>query len=135
LVQCHHEPPDTALLDPELDAGGDDDCSDPELVLEVELDGDVDEDLAAEPEVELELALPAADFVPVPAELPDVAWLASDDRACVEPGSARAIAPPASTPATPTLAVVLRSRLLARSRAATARRTSLCRALIRHSPS
>ncbi len=61
---------------------------------------------------EPELVLPVLD------ELPDLAVLLVAD-----PGSASATAPAASTLATPTVAVVVVIRLLARWRAATARAT------------
>jgi hypothetical protein len=73
-----------------------------------------------------ELAL-AADPDVLP-ELLDAAGLVTD--ACVDPGSTKATAPLAMTLATPTLAVTPRRRFAARSRAAMAGRTSLCRTLI-----
>jgi hypothetical protein len=72
---------------------------------------DEPEELVPE-ELEPELVLP------VPDELPDLAELLA-----AGPGSANATAPAASTLATPTVAVVVVIRLLARWRAATARAT------------
>jgi hypothetical protein len=75
---------------------------------------------------ELELDEPGAPGVPGVPELvlPDFGKLALEDALLAEPGSARATAPAASTLATPTVAVVVVTRPLARWRAATARATA-----------
>jgi hypothetical protein len=70
----------------------------------------------AEPDADPE-PLDTGDVVPA-----GLAW--------AEPGSANTTAPPAAMLATPTPAVIRRSRRLASSRAATADRTSLGRALV-----
>jgi hypothetical protein len=120
-----HEPPDTALLDPELAEGAPDDRSDPVLERDPVAEPDDDPELDGDLELDDPELLDAADVVP-------------DDPACVEPGNVKATAPPATTLATPMPAVMPRSRRPAWSRAAIARRTSVdrtfisfpCRALI-----
>lgn len=68
-----------------------------------------------------ELSVP--DDEPVDDDPDDVPDCADDVPLLCEPGSARAMAPAATTLASPTVAVVVWIRLRPRARAATARRT------------
>jgi hypothetical protein len=123
----HHEPPEVAWPEPELDDGLEDgllrplELDDPLLELFEVLDPlEPLEPLELLPEVpeldELELEPDDPELVlPVLDELPEVAELLVAD-----PGRASATAPAASTLATPTVAVVVVIRPLARRRAATA---------------
>jgi hypothetical protein len=103
--------PEPELLDLDLAAGAGDDFSDSLLELPVDVEPDREEDPAADP--------------------PERAEPVADEPVCVDPGRVKAMTPPATTLAKPIPAVVVRSRLRACSRATTARRTSLWRALIR----
>ena len=110
---------------PELDDGVDDPLLRPELE-ELELDEPVlelDEPELDEPEptlAEPELWVP--DDEPVDPVVPD-AEPGDEDVPLLEPGSASAMAPAVTTLASPTVAVVVLSRLRPRARAAAARRT------------
>ncbi len=78
-----------------------------------------DEPEPVEPEPELEESEPGLVPVLLRDDVPDLVAAVLD-----EPGSASTTAPAASTLATPTVAVVVVTRLLARCRAATARATA-----------
>jgi hypothetical protein len=126
----HHEPPEVAWPEPELDDGLEDgllrplELDDPLLELFEVLDPlEPLEPLELLPEVpeldELELEPDVPELVlPVLDELPDLTELA--ELLVADPGRASATAPAASTLATPTVAVVVVIRPLARRRAATA---------------
>jgi hypothetical protein len=107
------------LEEPELDEPDFDEPDDFELDepdFEEPDDFELDEFEEAEPvDVELDEELPAVDL------------LGCVTAACVEPGSASATAPAAATLAKPTVAVVVFSRRLPRSRSATALDTSRAR--------
>ena len=118
----HHDPPEVAPADPELDDGADEEPNEPELDDdEPELDDDpelragepVPEDATPEPPDVTECPVPllAADPVadPVAVVLP-----------CAAAGSSAATTPATATPTIPALMVAVRSRRRARSRATTA---------------
>jgi hypothetical protein len=121
-----------AWPEPELDVGDDDGLLRPllELLELLELEPELDEPEPDVPEpdvpelVEPVLVEPELPVLPLLAELPDVDEFELVDAApVVEPGSARATAPAASTLATPTVAVVVVIRPRPRCRAVTARVT------------
>jgi hypothetical protein len=108
---------------PELDDGADDPLLRPELD-ELELDEPVLE-LPEPDEPDPALAEPelwVPDDEPVDPVVPE-AELCDEDVPLLEPGSVRAMAPAVTTLASPTVAVVVLSRLRPRARAAAARRT------------
>jgi hypothetical protein len=115
LGGVHHEPPEVAWLEPELEIG---------LELELKpLEPDELDELDAEPELEPEADDPVLDD-PV-LELPE------DDAEvlCVDPGRARATAPVTTTLAMVTAVVAERTLARPFSLAATARRMASARAL------
>jgi hypothetical protein len=122
----HHEPPEVAWPEPELEVGLEAGLLRPlELPELVELEPDepeLDEPESEleEPELELEeLVEPALDVL----ELADFCAFVLVE-APAAPGRDNATAPAASTLASPTVAVVVTARPLARRRAATPRATA-----------
>jgi hypothetical protein len=127
----HHEPPEVAWPEPELEVGLEAGLLRPlELPELVELEPDeseldepeseLEEPELDEPELELEeLVEPALDVL----ELADFCAFVLVE-APAAPGRDNATAPAASTLASPTVAVVVTARPLARRRAATPRATA-----------